>query len=149
MKNTVICTKEQYICYISPTYEGKKHDKSLADEEGLQFGKPTIMMADLGYRGYMAPNLTVLLPHKKPYRAELSEDQKKENTQHAKERVCNEHAMKGIKRLRIVKETLRLCPYRWADPLFENACGLHNLRVKSPFRAYTHAGSHVIKLKFN
>ncbi|MFB0947928.1 MAG: transposase family protein [Spirosomataceae bacterium] len=138
LKNAVICTKEQYICYVSPTYEGKKHDKALADKEDLLFSKPTIMMVDLGYMGYKTPNLTVLLPHKKPYKAELSEVQKSENTQHAKERVCNEHTMKGIKRLRVVKETLRLCSYQWTDSLFENACGWYNLRVKSPLRAYTH-----------
>lgn len=56
---------------------------------------------------YTTPNFTVLLPDKKSYKAEHSEIQKKENTQDAKERVCNEDTMKGIKRLRIMKETLR------------------------------------------
>jgi hypothetical protein len=107
------------------------------------------MLLDLGYLGYKAINLTVILPHKKPYNAELSLEQKEQNTKHSQERVCNEHTMKGIKRLRIVKDILRLDSYEYANKLFINACALHNFRVKSPLRAYAHADSHVIKLNFN
>lgn len=103
------------------------------------------MYVDLGYVGYNAPNLSVFVPHK----SELSKEQKQQNTQHAKERVCNEHTMKGIKRLRIVQDPLRLSAYTWADSLFINASGLHNFRVMSPLRAYTRTSTHVKKLKFN
>jgi len=107
------------------------------------------MLLDLGYIGYSAPNLTVIMPHKKPRKAELNLQQKEQNTKHSQQRVCNEHTMKGIKRLRIVKDILRLNAYEYADKLFQNACGLHNFRVKSPLRAYARADSHVIKIKFN
>jgi len=107
------------------------------------------MLLDLGYMGYWATNLTVVLPHKKPHKAELNDQQKQQNTEHSRERVCNEHTMKGIKRLRIVKDILRLDVYEYADILFKNACGLHNFRVKSPLRAYTRADTHVIKNNFN
>lgn len=107
------------------------------------------MLLDLGYVGYSATNLTVVLPHKKPYKAELNDQQKQQNTEHSRESVCNEHTMKGIKRLRIVKDTLRLNTYDYADNLFLNACSLHNFRVKSPLRAYVHADTHVIKNNFN
>jgi DDE superfamily endonuclease len=107
------------------------------------------MLLDLGYIGYVATNLTVILPHKKPRKGELSLEQKEQNTKHSQERVCNEHTMKGIKRLRIVKDILRLDVYKYADKLFLNACSLHNFRVKSPLRAYARADSHVIKINFN
>jgi hypothetical protein len=107
------------------------------------------MLLDLGYIGYKATNLTVILPHKKPHKAELTLEQKEQNTKHSQERVCNEHTMKGIKRLRIVKDILRLNTYYYADKLFLNACSLHNFRVKSPLRAYVRADSHVIKNNFN
>ena len=57
------------------------------------------MSLDLGYFGYSAPNLTVNLPHKKPRKSDLSLEQKGQNTKHSQNRVCNEHAMKGIMRL--------------------------------------------------
>ncbi len=149
MKNTVICNKQQYIFFASPTYEGKQHDKTIADQEKLFFPKQTKMWADLGYLGYEAPNLTLFLPHKKPKGKQLSDSEKQQNTQLAKERVCNEHTMRGIKRLRIVQNPLRLCAYKWADNLFKNACGIHNFRVRSPLRAYAHSGARVSKLNFN
>lgn len=149
VKNSVICTQEQYICYISPTYEGKKHDIAILNEESLNYPPNTIMNVDLGYFGYSATNLTVILPHKKPRKSELNLEQKQENTKYSQKRVCNEHAMKGIKRLRIVKDILRLDAYNYADNLFVNACSLHNFRVKSPLRAYARTDTHVTKLKFN
>ena len=103
------------------------------------------MYLDLGYLGYSAPNLTVILPHKKPRKSELSIEQKEQNTKHSQKRVCNEHTMKGIKRLRIVKDILRLDAYKYADKLFINACSLHNFRVKNSLRAYVQAGTHVSK----
>jgi hypothetical protein len=106
------------------------------------------MLLDLGYIGYSATNLTTFLPHKKPHKNQLNDQQKQQNTEHSRKRVCNEHTMKGIKRLRIVKDTLRLNVYDFADNLFKNACGLHNLRVKSPLRAYARADTHVIKNQF-
>lgn len=149
VKNAVICTQEQYICYISPTYEGKKHDMAILYEESLTYPKNMIMNVDLGYFGYSAENLTVILPHKKPRKNELELEQKQENTKHSQKRVCNEHTMKGIKRMRIVKDNLRLDTYNYADSLFINACSLHNFRVKSPLRAYARVGTHVSKLNFN
>ena len=113
------------------------------------FPKGTKMLLDVGYVGYSATNLTVVLPHKKPHKAELNLEQKQQNTEHSRKRVCNEHTMKGIKRLRIVKDTLRLNTYDYADDLFLNACSLHNFRVKSPLRAYAPADTHVIKNNFN
>lgn len=77
VKNAVICTQMQYICFVSPTFEGKKHDKSISNEECLTYPKDTEMLLDLGYIGYKATNLTVILPRKKPHKAELSLEQKR------------------------------------------------------------------------
>ncbi|MBL8194520.1 MAG: hypothetical protein JNM06_12070 [Blastocatellia bacterium] len=44
-------------------------------------------------------------------------------------RVKVEHVISGIKRCRIVKDTLRLTSLGCSDSVMEIACGLHNLRV--------------------
>ena len=44
-------------------------------------------------------------------------------------RIEVEHVIAGIKRCRIVKETLRLTKDGISDLVMEIACGLHNLRV--------------------
>ncbi len=87
------------------------------------------MLLDLGYVGYKAANLIAILPHKEPRKTELTLVQKQQNTEYSSERVCNEHTTKGIKRLRIVKDTLRLNSYDYAGILFQNTCALHNFRV--------------------
>ena len=44
-------------------------------------------------------------------------------------RVKVEHVISGIKRCRIVKDTLRLTSQGCSDSVMEIACALHNLRV--------------------
>lgn len=149
VKNTVICNKQQYVFFLSPTYEGKQHDKAMVEEDNLIFKRETKMILDLGYLGYNPPGLTAILPLKRKHKTSLSPQEKQHNTRHAKLRICNEHAIRGIKKLRIAQLPLRLCPYFWADKILQNACGIHNLRVRSPSRAYVRTGTHVTKLKFN
>ena len=44
-------------------------------------------------------------------------------------RIVVENVISGIKRCRIVKDTLRLTKENVSDMVMEIACGLHNLRV--------------------
>ena len=44
-------------------------------------------------------------------------------------RIVVENVISGIKRCRIVKDTLRLMKENVSDLVMEIACGLHNLRV--------------------
>ena len=44
-------------------------------------------------------------------------------------RAVAEHAVSGVKRLRIVNEVFRNRKEGFADPVTEIACGLHNLSV--------------------
>jgi DDE superfamily endonuclease len=37
LKNNVITQRGGKVLFLSDTYEGKKHDKKIADEEGYQF----------------------------------------------------------------------------------------------------------------
>lgn len=47
----------------------------------------------------------------------------------ARVRIVVENVISGVKRCRIVKETLRLTKEQMSDVVMEIACGLHNLRV--------------------
>ena len=42
----------------------------------------------------------------------------------------------GIKRLRMVRDKVRVRGDWFRDTVMVVACGLHNLRVRSPYRAY-------------
>jgi hypothetical protein len=59
---------------------------------------------------------------------ELTEQEKAFNRKLAQ--IGVEHALAGVKRSRIVKDTLRNTKEGLSDAAFEVACGLHNVRRK-------------------
>lgn len=60
---------------------------------------------------------------------ELTVTEKFLNNLIARVRIVVENVISGVKRCRIVKETLRLTKERMSDVVMEIAGGLHNLRV--------------------
>lgn len=60
---------------------------------------------------------------------ELTEIDKFLNRLISRVRIVVENVICGIKRCRIVKDTLRLTKENISDIVMEIACGLHNLRV--------------------
>ena len=61
---------------------------------------------------------------------ELTDQEKSFNRKLAQIRVRVEHALAGVKRSRIVKDTLRNTKEDLSDAVMEVACGLHNVRLK-------------------
>ena len=116
------------IVYLSKTVEGKKHDKKLADEEQIAYPKGTILDQDTGFQGYAPEGVIILQPKKKPRGGELTAEEKEINRILSSIRVMIEHLISGAKRLRIVKEELRLKVENISDDLMEIACGTHNFR---------------------
>lgn len=114
---------------MSPTCEGKKHDKKLAEEQNLAFFLQIRMLLDLGFKGLtLGENAKILMPHKKPRNGELNAQQQYENQQLASVRVGVEHGIGGTKRLRIVKDTIRLHDFYLKDRVMVIAVALHNFR---------------------
>lgn len=139
-KNQVLCDDVGYVHFLSWTYEGKVHDKALADAEALCFPAGLVLRQDTGYQGY-APAGAVVQPTKKPRKAELSASQKLVNQSISTMRVVVEphrrtDAIGGIKRLHCLGHGLRLRGWSIRDELMQAGTGLHNLRVSSPFRRY-------------
>ena len=75
------------------------------------------------------------MPHKKPPKGELTVAQQLYNQLLSPLRVVIEHVHSGIKRLRMVRDKLRVRGDWFRDTVMVVACGLHNLRVRSPHRA--------------
>ena len=67
---------------------------------------------------------------KKPRGRELTEDEKQANRQVASIRVHVEHALAGVKRSRMVKDTFRNKKDELSDIAMDLSCGLHNLRLR-------------------
>lgn len=136
VKNNLICRDNQHIVYLSATYEGRVHDKKIADQETCHFPQNSRLRLDLGYQGYQPEGVITLLPIKKPYRGKLTKQARKFNRWVSKYRVVVEHAISGVKRCRIVKERYRSFVTSLRDQVMLTCTGLHNLRVSSPQRSY-------------
>ena len=120
---------QRKIIFLSETHEGKVHDKKIADEEPIAFEKETELLQDSGFRGYQPKNAKVRQPYKNSKLNKLTEEQKNENKIQAGKRVRVEHAICGVKRLRIVKDIFRNHREGMIDLSMQVACGLHNLRI--------------------
>lgn len=114
---------------MSPTYEGKRHDKKIVDNEAPEIPEGIVLYKDTGFQGYEPEGVITIQPQKKPRGKELTPEQKEENRLISKVRVFVEHILSGVKRCRIVKDIFRNTVEDYDDLVMEVACGLHNFRV--------------------
>lgn len=130
VKNNVVTEKRtKKVKVLSATCEGKKHDKKLADEQGIPFPKGSKLWKDTGFQGYEPEGVVTYQPMKKPKGKELTPEQKLQNQDLSKERIGVEHSIGGIKVFGIVHDTFRNFREEFDDLVMETACGLHNWRL--------------------
>jgi len=65
--------------YLSQTYEGKRHDKKIADEENPTYPEDIGVYQDTGFQGYAPDGVKTFQPQKKPKGKELTPEQKEYN----------------------------------------------------------------------
>lgn len=136
VKNNVISHKpSRKIKALSPTVEGKRHDKKLADEQDLTFPPGSTLWQDTGFQGYEPEDVQTRQPTKKPRGGHLTPEQKAHNAAISRQRIGVEHSIGGVKVFRIVHEVLRNLRPTYDDLVMETACGLHNLRLDHPLTA--------------
>jgi len=130
VKNNIIVTLgKRRVEYLGGTWEGKKHDKSICDEEGHEFPEGSTLYKDTGFQGYEPAGVDTRQPKKKPRGGELTVEEKEQNSLISKLRIIVEHVICGVKRCRIVKDVFRNTKDRFDDLVMEIACGLHNFRT--------------------
>ena len=129
VKNNVIVERGGKVMYLSGTYEGKRHDKRIADDEQYAFPPDSRLLQDTGFQGYRPAGVTIIQPKKKPRGRELDADEKLLNKAISKFRVEVEHHIGGIKRSQILVQRFRNRTEHFVDEVMETACGLHNFRL--------------------
>jgi hypothetical protein len=130
VKNNLIVTlTNRRVEYLGHTWEGKKHDKKICDEEGHEFPEGSTLYKDTGFQGYEPAGVHTRQPKKKPRGGELTQEEKEQNSLISSMRIVVEHVICGVKRCRIVKDVFRNTRDRFADLVMEIACGLHNFRT--------------------
>lgn len=118
------------VVYLSPTEKGKKHDKKMADENGIAYPRGATLGKDTGFQGYEPAGVLTLQPKKKPKGQALSAAESWMNELIAGARVVVENVIAGVKRCRIVKDVFRNTKEGFSDLVMEVACALHNLRME-------------------
>jgi len=128
IKNLAITDHQGYIDFISESYLGSVHDKTIWDQ--IEFNlKDFNLLADLGFVGIEKDYPNAVLPYKRTKGKELTELQKQINQAIGSARVRIEHTFSGVKRLKIIRNKIRLKTQQVRDSVFRIAAGLHNLRV--------------------
>lgn len=128
LKNLAITDQSGYIEFISESYMGSIHDKTIWDQIEVDL-KGHNLIADLGFVGMEKDCPNAILPFKKPKGGQLTALQRSINKAIGSARVTVEHAFCGVKRLKIIGEKIRLKSLQKRDLVFKIAVGLHNLRV--------------------
>lgn len=128
-KNFAITKPDGYVLFLSETYEGSVHDKTIWNELQVNIEEHGILL-DLGFEGAEKQCPTAITPFKKPKGEELSESKKKVNTGISKKRAIIENVFEMIKRLRIVRDKIRIKGVDKRHLVMRIATAIHNLRIK-------------------
>ncbi|OAV64395.1 hypothetical protein Barb6_03266 [Bacteroidales bacterium Barb6] len=77
MKNSLPCTPQKRVLWLSRTCDGSVHDRKIMDEQPLSLPSGITLRQDTGFLGYKPENVTVRMPAGKPKGKQLSDAQKK------------------------------------------------------------------------
>lgn len=126
-KNLLSITETCHICFLSLTCEGKASDKTRAEEAGYTLPPGSCLYQDQGLQGCWLPEVQVIQPTKQPCGRELTPPEQEPNRRISSIRI--EHAIGGVTRYRIVKDTIRLLKDGRRDTIMETCGGWHTFRL--------------------
>jgi len=129
IKNLIVSDLKNRILYLSWTYEGSVHDKTICDEEELNFSKKVSLWLDSGFEGFNPEKAIINRPKKKPRKKELTDQEKKQNQAISQIRVKVEHAIGQCKVFKIVKDEIRAFKEDFRDVAMLLACSLSNFKI--------------------
>ncbi len=129
IKNNLVSNAACKVVLLTPSFEGRIHDKQIADTTGYTVPSGSTLYQDSGFQGFTRPGVNVIQPKKKPRGGELTPEEKEKNRLISSIRIRVEHVISGVKRYRIVKDKLRNWKKGFSDLVMETCCGLHNFRL--------------------
>lgn len=132
-KNIVISTRQKRIGFLSKTVSGKEHDFTILKSQAPpdRMPKKVKKHLDLGFKGFdtQYPGHVVSMPQRKPRIRDLTMAQKQRNKKKSGVRALIEHAIGGVKRLRIVSDVFRNKKEGFDDQSMLISCGLWNYHL--------------------
>jgi len=128
VKNALIISAACTILFVSPTFSGRVHDKTIADT-AYSIPSGFTLLQDSGYQGYAPSGVEIIQPQKKPKGKELTKEQKDRNREISVDRVRIEHTIGSVKRARIVKDECRLRKGNFVESILATCAAMHNFRI--------------------
>lgn len=134
-KNTIICDENKRIILVSPTKNGRLHDKPQLEKEQTldNIPKDVNIWVDMGFLGIeklIKNENRIFMPKKKPKGRELTSEERESNRFISGIRMIVEHSIGGIKRFRCLTDVLR--SKNGIDDKFITVCaGLWNFHLQS------------------
>ncbi len=98
-------TQQKILCVA--TSAGKTHDFALFKNSRLALAPSLELLGDTGYQGVEKIHSKSQTPHKKSKLHPLTPEQKQQNKALASRRIKVEHALRFLKRFRILSSTYR------------------------------------------
>lgn len=130
VKTQLTVNRDGAIIHKPPHARGRRHDYDIFKQSHPELPKGVRPGTDLGYYGIQNdfPKLNPILPFKREKGKELTEEQKKFNKEHSKERVIVEHTIARLKKFKIMGQEFRN-RLRHYDLMTDIVSGLVNLRI--------------------
>jgi DDE superfamily endonuclease len=79
VKNVLLVNALLLILFLSDTYGGRVHDKSIADATPYPLPAGSRLLQDLGFLAFTLPQVEILMPTKRPRGQELTREQQRAN----------------------------------------------------------------------
>jgi DDE superfamily endonuclease len=125
-----VITATCHVCFVSHTSEGNASAKRLAELAGSPLPAGSGLYQEKGFQGCDLQDVRSVQPKKTPPGGELTPPEKATNRRISSSRIRSEHAIGGVKRDRIVKDTIRLLKDGLRDAVMDTCGGLHNFRLQ-------------------
>ena len=82
LKNNLVIDARSKVVVLTPTCEGKKHDKKVADEAGYSVPVGSHLYQDTGFQGFDLVGVTIIQPKKKTQRWRTNRRRKRDKSEH-------------------------------------------------------------------
>jgi hypothetical protein len=118
------------------------HDRALAELYPIELPAGSTLKQDLGFLGHAPAGVCIEQPFKKPKGGQLTHGQKIYNTILSSTRVVIEHANSGIKRLRMLRDTITIPRFGIKSGCWLVACTISGFRQWTPKDCIRQARGH-------
>ena len=128
LKSQVVVNGRTHHIICTAHARGPVHDFALYGRSKVEPHESLEVLGDSGYQGLQKLHAKSRTPHKKPRKAELTDEQKQSNRELARRRVIVEHVIRSLKIFRILAERYRNRRKRFSLR-FNLIAGLHNFEL--------------------